>query len=165
MTEKKRGRPRTRPEKQPSTWVRNAPRPQVWVIGADAGEYKHSMYLPWLRARAQANFRKEPWTLTFEEFYEMWKDLWPQRGRKSEDYCMTREDPEGTWDKDNTVVITRLEQLKRQGFYRKKTDESTPKPAGKRGRPLGSKNSKPRAPSTSTTPRKENLFQKYWKGY
>lgn len=87
------------------------PRPHVWVSGPDP--LVHKMYLTWLQQKNQANFRKENWTLSFEVWSEMWSEHWNNRGRHSDQYCMTREDLDGPWDETNTIVITRKEQLQR----------------------------------------------------
>jgi len=93
------------------------PRPHVWLCGPD--EYKHSMYVPWMKAKAQANFRGEEWDLSFDEFYLLWREEWPNRGRQPEDMVMTREDTEGVWNKKNTILMTRREHLVRHGMMRK----------------------------------------------
>jgi hypothetical protein len=92
-------------------------RPHVWKCGPD--EYKHSMYTPWMKARAQAKFRGETWELSFEQFYELWRDEWPNRGRQPDNIVMTREDTEGKWNKKNTILMTRKEHLVRHGRMRK----------------------------------------------
>lgn len=130
MKLKKDGTPAKKPGRKPDPNKppkvpgpgRKAPRPHVWVSGPD--EYRHTMYMPWLKAKAQANFRGETWKLTFDEFYSLWKDDWSKRGRKAEDMCMTRNDPNGAWDYKNTLIITRHEHLKRQGEMRKLYEES-----------------------------------------
>lgn len=67
----------------------------------------------WNRARAQAQFRGEDWSLSFEDFCELWtEERWPQRGRGIDCLCMSRLDPEGCWDRDNTVLIERQQHLK-----------------------------------------------------
>jgi hypothetical protein len=92
------------------------PRPHVWKCGPD--EHKHMMYEPWLRSKAQANFRNEEWTLTFDQYYEMWKDHWHERGRKSHQKCMSRIDDEAPWNKANTEIILRYDQLLKQARKR-----------------------------------------------
>jgi len=99
-------------------YARGVERPQVWIIGAEAGKFKHDMYHPWQLAKAQANFRQEEWDLEFEDFYQMWKNDWHNRGRKPEDMCMTRVDKEGAWSVDNVHVISRLQHLQEQGGRR-----------------------------------------------
>lgn len=83
-------------------------RPSAWIV---KDPEQHRKYMPFLRARAQANYRGEKWSLTFDQFAALWGDLWDLRGRASTDYCMTREDPEGPWDTKNARVITRSESL------------------------------------------------------
>ena len=74
---------------------------------------RHDQFVAFGRARAQALFRGEPWCLTFEEFEQIWQDCWHQRGRASEDLCMTRTDPEGAWATNNVELITRAEHNRR----------------------------------------------------
>ena len=93
--------------------------PDSWLSGPD--EFRHSMYLPWLRAKAQANYRSEDWQLTFEEFFTLWKDQWHNRGRLITSVCMSRDDMEGSWDINNTIIITRYEHIKRTAEHRKAT--------------------------------------------
>lgn len=121
---KKDGTPKQKPgrkpvPKKPAVFVAGVERPHVWIIGADAGTYKHSMYHPWQMSKAQANYRGEEWALEFEDFYQLWKDDWHNRGRDPDNVCMSRLDPEGAWDADNAVIITRKEQLQRNGFQRR----------------------------------------------
>jgi hypothetical protein len=104
----KKPNPNPKPKKK-GVFVAGVLRPQVWLCGPD--EYKHSMYHPWQMARAQANYRGEDWDLSFEEYYELWKDEWPNRGRRPQDMCMTRQDAEGAWDSTNAYIITREEHF------------------------------------------------------
>jgi hypothetical protein len=90
-------------------------RPHVWIIGAD--HYKHQMYHPWQAARAQANYRGEHWDLSFEEYYQAWNGLWDQRGRDTDDLCMTRIDYEAPWTQTNITIITRREHCQKQKAY------------------------------------------------
>jgi hypothetical protein len=118
---KKDGTPKLKPgrkpiPREPSTFIRRAPRPHIWKCGPDAD--RHRMYQPWLCSKAQANFRQEEWTLTFEEYYELWREDWDNRGRMPENMCMTRKDKEGAWEVDNVHIITRKEHLIEQGRAR-----------------------------------------------
>lgn len=98
--------------------ARGKPRPHTWLTGPD--EYKHSMYWPWQKMKAQAKFRGEDFTLEFEDYYEFWKDCWPQKGRLATSLCMTRKNIHGAWSKDNVEIVTRQEHLERQGAYRQR---------------------------------------------
>lgn len=102
--------------KRPATYLRNVPRPHVWICGPD--EYKHQMYQPWLMAKAQANFRDEEWELAFEDYFTAWDGLWERRGRLSDELCMTRIDYDGAWTKSNIEIITRKEHCGKQKEYK-----------------------------------------------
>ena len=99
--------------------ARGVPRPHQWCTGPDP--FKHSMYWPFQAHQAQAKFRGDEHTLTFEEFFEIWKDHWHERGRQAECICLTRKNPSGPWSKENCELVTRQEHLERQGFYRQQS--------------------------------------------
>lgn len=80
-------------------------RPHTWRTGPDP--LLHEMYHPWQMAKAQAKFRDEEFTLTFEEYAELWRPHWHQRGRKINEYCMTRHDITKGWTRENAWVVER----------------------------------------------------------
>lgn len=82
-------------------------RPNAWITGPDP--LRHKQYRVWLQQRNQAQFRKEEWDLPFEDWLELWGDLWHKRGRHSDQYCMTRADFDLPWDKTNAIIVTRRE--------------------------------------------------------
>ena len=90
---------------------RSGIRPHTWKV---QGEIPHRQYCAWLQMRAQAMYRGEEFLLTFEDFQSVWAGRWHSRGRGSTDYCLTREDPEGAWDRDNTQCVERGQHLRRQ---------------------------------------------------
>lgn len=92
---------------------RTGTRPHVWKV---QGLVPHQQYIAWQRAKAQAAFRDEAWTLTFEQFQTVWCGQWERRGRLRDDYCMTREDSQGAWSIDNVKCIPRLEYLRKQAY-------------------------------------------------
>jgi hypothetical protein len=96
---------------------KKGPRPHVWICGPD--QYKHQMYVPWMKARAQARFRQEEWTLTFDEYFDLWNGKWHERGRDRDSLCMTRHAWSEAWSKDNAVIIERHEHLRAQGLARR----------------------------------------------
>ena len=87
------------------------PRPLTWCTGPDP--VRHAQFVAFGRARAQAQFRGEAWTLTFDEFVQVWGADWSRRGRASDDLCMTRVDPDTAWDLHNVELITRCEHNRR----------------------------------------------------
>jgi hypothetical protein len=82
------------------------------------GEIPHAQYLAFLQMRAQANYRKEVFELTFEDFQTLWQENWYRKGRASEDYCLTREDPDGPWNRENAICIQRIDHLRRQRQFK-----------------------------------------------
>lgn len=92
------------------------PRPHTWITGPDP--VIHKKYRVWIQAKNQAQFRGEPWALTFEEFQAIWSERWEHRGRTRGSYCMTRDDPDQAWDAANTIIITREEHAQRQADIR-----------------------------------------------
>lgn len=73
----------------------------------------HDRHIAFLRSRAQAKFRGEPWSLTINDYFALWHpQLWAQRGRKVNDLAMTRLNPELPWSIDNVSIQTRGEILK-----------------------------------------------------
>lgn len=92
-------------------------RPHVWKCGPDP--YKHSMYIPFLKIRAQAKYRGEEFDLEFEDFFQLWNGFWEQRGRDRDALVMTRIEWQDPWHKDNITLITRTEQCQKQALYKR----------------------------------------------
>jgi len=88
---------------------RRRPRPHTWIVKDEVGHQIHKAYRV---AKAQANFRKEPWDLEFEHYRQAWEPYWHLRGRSSESYTLTRIDMELGWSKDNIHCINRGEHMK-----------------------------------------------------
>lgn len=72
------------------------------------------MRLAWNRMRAQAKFRDETWTITWEEFMQIWDGSWHLRGTTKESMVLTKRNQEGDWCRDNVEICPRLEQWRRQ---------------------------------------------------
>ena len=89
------------------------PRPQVWVSGPDPEE--HAKYRAWIQMKNQAQWRGEAWTISFEEYKQLWGEHWHNRGREKGCYCMTRQDWSLPWTVANTHIVTRQEHAKMQG--------------------------------------------------
>jgi len=72
-------------------------------------------------SRNMAKSRGEVWCITFEEFFDIWNtdDRWLYRGRRSNDYNLSRIDMAGEWHTQNVEVITRKEMLQREARYKK----------------------------------------------
>lgn len=87
--------------------------PSVWVTGPDP--IRRDKYYAWLKHKAQAKFRGEPHTLTWEEFEDLWMDNddWFRRGRQSDSLCMSMKNWKLGWTVDNIEVIERFNQLRK----------------------------------------------------
>ena len=85
-------------------------RPHTWVTGPDP--VTHDQYLAFLRQRAQARYRSEPWLLTFDDFQCLWRDHWHSRGRGRDDFCMSRRDRDQAWCLTNCEIMTRMHHVR-----------------------------------------------------
>lgn len=74
--------------------------------------------LSYCRMKAQAKFRKEEFTLTWEQYQEIWDGKWHLRGSEKGGLCLTRIDWEGPWSIDNVSLTDRETHWTRQGFIR-----------------------------------------------
>jgi hypothetical protein len=92
------------------------PRPHVWKSGPN--ETDHDSYRAWLQCRNQANFRKEGWDLTFEQWQQHWAGMWHRRGRTSQELCITRLDCSRPWSDTNVIIITRRQHAQRKSGVR-----------------------------------------------
>ena len=79
--------------------------------------------MAWIRSRAQARHRQEPWQLPFTDYETVWRDRWSQRGRGTWDLCMTRRDPQQPWQLDNVMLITRAEHNQRSQRARQRPQQ------------------------------------------
>ena len=78
-------------------------------------EFERARHIPFLRARAQANFREEGWTLTFEQFCNIWTDeFWARRGKAVNSLVMTRLRKERPWSATNVKLSIRGTHLKKE---------------------------------------------------
>jgi hypothetical protein len=95
--------------------------PQDWLSGPDPVD--HRLYNDCLKARAQAWYRGEQWSITEQEYIGLWRndDNYKKKGRTRESLCMVRVDPEQPWTVDNVEIITRLEHLRNCGNLKKGT--------------------------------------------
>ena len=108
------GRPRTQPAPDPNKikYVKGVARPHTWH---HQDPLKHQMHMPYLRSKAQARFRGEAWELTFDDYYELWRDHWEFRGRGLDDLIMSRQHENLAWSRDNCHIVTRRDHLR--GYF------------------------------------------------
>ena len=100
---------------------RAGPRPHVWKV---QGEIPHQQYVAWLKMKAQADFRGEPWQFSFEDFQQVWQGHWEPKGRGKDDYCLTRTNIQEAWSKGNVECIPRIDHLRRSQQRKKEMREN-----------------------------------------
>ena len=107
-------------EKTTTVGSPKGPRPHLWVTGTDPAIRKQ--YYAWHRARAQAHYRNEVWTLSFIEFKEVWGCNWDRRGRHPDQLQMIRLDFLAPWSFENVAVVDRptfhKKQVEIRRFYK-----------------------------------------------
>lgn len=93
-------------------------RPSMWVLGTDTDIVTHDKHYAWLKHRAQAKYRSEDYSLTFEQWKQLWpNDKWFGRGRGKNDLCLMQIDREGGWHIHNVDVVERMVYLARAAEY------------------------------------------------
>jgi len=91
--------------------------PQSWKTGPDI--FVREKYYAYLRHKAQCNYRKEPYELTWEDWQQSWPDdQFLRRGKGLQDLIMQRLDLLDSWNPRNVAVTTRAEHVKRAKEYR-----------------------------------------------
>lgn len=86
------------------------PNPNTWKTGPS--ELRREKYYAWMKHRAQAKFRNEEHSLTFEDWETFWSDaVFLQRGRQKDNLILTRIDWELGWHVDNCKIAPRREGL------------------------------------------------------
>lgn len=97
------------------------PNPDNWTEEALIKKDIHHAYL---KHRAQAKFRKEDYSLTREQWEQLWTvDCWLLRGRGRNDLCLAMLDPSEGWHINNVEVMERMDYLLRNKEYRKLKNE------------------------------------------
>ena len=113
-------------------------RPHTWATGTDP--LKHEMFFEWHLSRAQYNYRYKhkldpgQWKLEFEDWCNLWEGKWHNRGRKADNFCISKINPEGDWTKNNIEIIERSHHTRKQADFKrlKKAREEKLKKKGKK---------------------------------
>jgi len=88
---------------------------QNWCTGPDP--QLHQMYVAFGWHRVSSRLRGDEWDLAWEDWRDIWLPCWHLRGRRSQDLCLTRQDWELPWHRDNIELITRSEHSRRIRKY------------------------------------------------
>jgi multidrug efflux pump subunit AcrA (membrane-fusion protein) len=76
---------------------------------------------------AQANYRQEGWQLEFDDFVNLWGRDWPNRGRLTDDLCMTRDDYDRPWALGNVTIVPRHEHVRRSWIVKRARGQTGPR--------------------------------------
>lgn len=107
----------TRGQIRPQMRGPKPPRPHLWMYGPDP--IRHQQHDAYNKHRAQALFRGEEYSLTFYDYEQIWGDLWHRRGKQRDSMVMTRQDLEDGWHPYNTIIMLRLDHLRRMGEFKR----------------------------------------------
>ena len=70
--------------------------------------WQHDCHMAFLKHRAQANYRGEPYALTEEEWMNLWnEDMWRLRGRTTRSVRLTRINAQLPWCLSNVEFVVR----------------------------------------------------------
>lgn len=100
----------------PSDHAAHQPRPYRYHFQDPLLRSQHFAYN---KIKAQAQFRKEEWALTLDDFFSLWQDRWHLRGRSGDNLVMTRIDTDFPWCRANVEIITRYELICRVAALRR----------------------------------------------
>lgn len=96
----------------PIKGTRRRQTPEKWKTGPDP--LTREKYYAYLKHRAQANYRNEDYSLSWEDWHAMWDDAsFLQRGRSSHSLCIAMKDRELGWHAYNVEIVNRSEALSR----------------------------------------------------
>jgi len=86
--------------------------PEVWKTGPDPEVRRH--YYRFLRARAQARFWRQEWTIIWEDYLDLYKTApGPWGGRDANALHLARRDTSQGWHIWNVHVVNRGESMRR----------------------------------------------------
>lgn len=84
--------------------------PTTWITGPCP--IRRDKHYSWRKHLAQAKFRNESYSLTWEDWESIWDDdTWSLRGRAADCVCLAQKTPGDGWHLDNVEVITRRQHL------------------------------------------------------
>jgi len=108
--DQQRERIRLNPDKY-SCMTRSGPQPHTWITGPDPAIKQHR--LRWSRARAQAKFWSQEWTLKWEDYLDLLKTAPGEWSRDANALNLTRVDTEEGWHIWNVRLMTRIDAMHR----------------------------------------------------
>jgi len=105
------------------------PRKGLWQTGPDPKVHKH--YYRFLKAKAQAKFYKQDWTILWEDYLDILKTMHGSWGRGTKQKNLCRIDTSKGWHMSNVKLMVRLQAMRR------KTKNKRIKPKGQGSKARG----------------------------
>jgi len=93
-------------------FCRKGPQPQIWMTGPDPKVKAHR--LRWNRMKAQAKYWSQEWTISWEDYLDLYKTATGLWGRQKHNYNLTRVDTSQGWHIWNVQMMTRGEAMCRK---------------------------------------------------
>ena len=90
---------------------RSGPSPDTWLTGPDPEVRDHRRR--WSRARAQARFWSQEWTILWEDYLDLLKTAPGEWSRDSEALNLTRVDTREGWHIWNVRLMRRIDAMRR----------------------------------------------------
>ena len=103
--------------------------PESWKTGPDPEVRRH--YYRFLRAKAQARFWQQEWTILWEDYLDLFKTAPGEWGRTKDNQNLTRVDTSEGWHVWNVRLMRRIDAMRRGTRGRKRI---TPKGLGSKER-------------------------------
>ena len=99
--------------------IKGPVRKNRWKLGPDTDMITLDKYYGLMKHQAQAKYRGESHSLTWEEWSQLWPtEQWLQRGKSKHNLCLMQIDREGGWHMHNVEVVERMTYLARAQEYR-----------------------------------------------
>jgi hypothetical protein len=111
---------------------RSGPQPDSWITGPDPEVKEHRRR--WSRAKAQARFWSQEWTILWEDYLDLLKTAPAEWGRDADDLNLTRVDTRKGWHIWNVRLMRRIDAMRRPTKGKKRV-----RPAGKGSKQKGIK--------------------------
>ena len=90
---------------------RSGPQPDTWITGPDPQVKAHR--LRWSRAKSQARFWSQEWTILWEDYLDLLKTAPGEWSRDADDLNLTRIDTQKGWHIWNVRLMRRKDAMKR----------------------------------------------------
>jgi len=98
---------------------RSGPQPHLWRTGPDKEVRQH--YYRFLKARNQARFWAQEWTILWEDYLDIYKTMTGRWSRKKRDMNLVRIDTSEGWHLWNVELMKRSKAMRRKSTNKRIT--------------------------------------------